>query len=222
MSAGTKICYPSDPELKDSHNTLGCGATQADRLAFLTGNVQVKSPKGPALTDYALVNAAAPRELRTLLACWLSNGRINDREYEAPNLCRTDRNPASFNVNTRSGRWSDFATGDKAAHSRSTHRWGSKGSLVLEVTEPKGRLWRDYEAGEGSDLPDLIQRQIGCSFPETAVWCVATPELPEPIRTSLAPTRAGYSERHRGRHRYIQCAAIRTGCAIYSGGRHAS
>lgn len=63
--------------------------------------------------DYGAVNAAALRELPTLLARWLPDGRVNGREYEARNPRRGDRHPGSFRVNLRSGRWSDFATGDK-------------------------------------------------------------------------------------------------------------
>ena len=49
----------------------------------------------------------------TLLARWLPDGRVIGREYEARNPRRVDRHPGSFRVNLRTGRWSDFATGDK-------------------------------------------------------------------------------------------------------------
>ena len=88
LPAGT--CFPSNPEMKASRDPLKKG-----RL------------------DFAAVNAAALRELPTLLARWLPDGRVNGREYEARNPRRGDRHPGSFRVNLRTGRWSDFATGDK-------------------------------------------------------------------------------------------------------------
>lgn len=63
--------------------------------------------------DFGAVNAAALAELPALLGRWLPGGRANGREYEARNPRRVDRRPGSFRVNVRSGRWSDFATGDK-------------------------------------------------------------------------------------------------------------
>lgn len=63
--------------------------------------------------DFVVINAAALRELPTLLVRWLPDGRLNGREYEARNPRRGDRNPGSFRVNLRTGKWSDFATGDR-------------------------------------------------------------------------------------------------------------
>ena len=34
-------------------------------------------------------------------------------EWVAKNPTRPDRNPGSFSINVRTGRWADFATGDK-------------------------------------------------------------------------------------------------------------
>lgn len=62
--------------------------------------------------DFGAINAAALSELATLLARWLPDGRRNGREFEARNPRRGDRHPGSFRVNLRTGRWSDFATGD--------------------------------------------------------------------------------------------------------------
>ena len=86
----TGACFPSNPELKASRDPIKKG-----RL------------------DFGAVNAAARRELPLLLARWLPDGRVNGREYEARNPRRGDRHPGSFRVNLRTGRWSDFATGDK-------------------------------------------------------------------------------------------------------------
>jgi hypothetical protein len=51
--------------------------------------------------------------LPALLARWAPGGHYRGTEYVAKNPRRADRRPGSFSVNTRTGRWSDFATGDK-------------------------------------------------------------------------------------------------------------
>lgn len=63
--------------------------------------------------DYATINAAALRHLPLLLSRWLPDGRRMGREYVARNPTRTDRRAGSFRVNVTTGRWADFATGDK-------------------------------------------------------------------------------------------------------------
>jgi len=63
--------------------------------------------------DFARVNAAALSALPSLLSRWLPDGRARGREYVALNPRRADRHAGSFKINLRSGRWADFATGDK-------------------------------------------------------------------------------------------------------------
>jgi hypothetical protein len=63
--------------------------------------------------DFPGVNRAALRRLPDILARWLPGGRIEGREYVARNPRRHDRRPGSFKVNIATGRWADFATGDK-------------------------------------------------------------------------------------------------------------
>ncbi len=62
--------------------------------------------------DFGAINAAALASLPTLLRRWLPDGRQVGREYEARNPRRADKRAGSFKVNTRTGRWADFATGD--------------------------------------------------------------------------------------------------------------
>ena len=84
--------------------------------ACFPSNLQMKASRDPSKKgrlDFGAVNAAARRELPVLLARWLPDGRANGREYEARNPRRGDRHRGSFRVNLRTGRWSDFATGDK-------------------------------------------------------------------------------------------------------------
>ena len=63
--------------------------------------------------DFGAINTAALGDLTALLARWLPDGRVRGREYEARNPRRADRHAGSFRVNLRSGRWADFATGDR-------------------------------------------------------------------------------------------------------------
>jgi hypothetical protein len=48
-----------------------------------------------------------------LLTQWLPGGRREGGEYVAINPMRHDRHPGSFRINMRTGRWADFATGDR-------------------------------------------------------------------------------------------------------------
>ena len=63
--------------------------------------------------DFGAVNQAAMRRLPRLLDSWLPHGRRECNEYTALNPTRHDRQLGSFRINMRTGRWADFATGDK-------------------------------------------------------------------------------------------------------------
>jgi hypothetical protein len=59
--------------------------------------------------DFDRVNRAALTALPRLLERWLPGGRIDGAEYVALNPRRSDQRLGSFRVNTRTGRWADFA-----------------------------------------------------------------------------------------------------------------
>lgn len=63
--------------------------------------------------DFAKINAVALPALPALCARWIPSGKCIGREYVALNPTRADRRAGSFKVNLRTGRWADFATGDK-------------------------------------------------------------------------------------------------------------
>ena len=63
--------------------------------------------------DFPAINAVALADLPSLLRRWLPGGKVDGREYTALNPTRADRQAGSFRVNLASGRWSDFATGDR-------------------------------------------------------------------------------------------------------------
>ncbi len=63
--------------------------------------------------DFQEVNRAALASLPAILARWLPHGRTEGAEYVARNPTRADRRPGSFKINLHSGRWADFATGER-------------------------------------------------------------------------------------------------------------
>ncbi len=63
--------------------------------------------------DFDRVNRAARAQLPTILARWLPDGKQAGREWIARNPKRADRDAGSFSVNLTTGRWADFATGDR-------------------------------------------------------------------------------------------------------------
>jgi hypothetical protein len=63
--------------------------------------------------NFDLINQTASSHLPVILARWLPDGKQVGREWVARNPRRDDRHPGSFSVNIRTGKWSDFATGDR-------------------------------------------------------------------------------------------------------------
>ena len=62
---------------------------------------------------FETVNCAAMTALPAVLARLIPGGKIIAREFVALNPTRADRRPGSFKINLSTGRWADFATGDK-------------------------------------------------------------------------------------------------------------
>lgn len=69
-------------------------------------------PSRPSI-DFQRVNRAALARLPDILRRWLPDGRVEGAEYVARNPRRADHRPGSFKVNLSTGRWGDFATGDR-------------------------------------------------------------------------------------------------------------
>lgn len=63
--------------------------------------------------DFAGINRAALANVDVILRRWLPGGRVNGAEYVARNPRRNDRRPGSFKINMETGKWADFATGDR-------------------------------------------------------------------------------------------------------------
>lgn len=66
----------------------------------------------PRNIDFSAIAQAALYQAIPLLQSWLPEGRHTGVEYKAMNPKRDDRKLGSFSINTQTGRWADFATGD--------------------------------------------------------------------------------------------------------------
>ncbi len=63
--------------------------------------------------DFEAIQEQSLANLPTLLQRWLPDGKRVGNEYVALNPTRNDRHLGSFKINVNTGRWADFATGDK-------------------------------------------------------------------------------------------------------------
>ncbi len=67
----------------------------------------------PRNIDFAEINRAALGRIEDILRRWLPGGRIEGREYVVLNPKRADQKRGSFKINLATGRWADWATGDR-------------------------------------------------------------------------------------------------------------
>jgi phage/plasmid primase-like uncharacterized protein len=94
--------------------------------------------------------------------------------------------------------------GSPNAHlsSKSVLRFGSKGSLVVNLSGPKTGLWKDFESGEGGNIFPLIQREKGLNFKESIAYLadslnMSTIRVPNaPTQSKTAPSPTGLQEEH--------------------------
>jgi hypothetical protein len=66
-----------------------------------------------AATDFVKINRAALARFDDILKRWLPGGRVEGHEYVVRNPKRHDQRPGSFKINLVTGRWADWASGDK-------------------------------------------------------------------------------------------------------------
>ena len=64
--------------------------------------------------DFEKINRAALAVLPAILRRLLPSGKFAGPEYLAKNPRRADRSLGSFSINTRTGKWGDFAESDAA------------------------------------------------------------------------------------------------------------
>jgi hypothetical protein len=67
----------------------------------------------PPKIDFRRINNTAISNVLPILRRLLPDGRVAGNEYLAKNPKRPDRKIGSFKINTKTGRWADFATGDR-------------------------------------------------------------------------------------------------------------
>lgn len=65
------------------------------------------------MINFAKINSAALAVLPSLLTRWLPDGRRAGHEWVCRNPRRADKKAGSFSINMTTGRWADFASGDK-------------------------------------------------------------------------------------------------------------
>ena len=89
--------------------------------------------------DFKTVADAALVAADNLLAEWLPGGKYKGHEYVVCNPLRADHRPNSFSINTHSGLWSDFATGDDGGDLISLYAYlftgGKQGAALRAVAE---------------------------------------------------------------------------------------
>ena len=113
--------------------------------------------------DFRKVNDAALSALPTILARWLPGGRREGAEYVAKNPTRADQTVGSFKINVRTGRWSDFATGDAG---------GDPVSLAAYLSDhsKKIRELLDVKAVVSAHLHETDGFDFFVSFPQNHVF----------------------------------------------------
>jgi hypothetical protein len=75
--------------------------------------VQIVQRPRSGSVDFAGVNVAALAAFPAVLKRLLPDGKNIGREFEARNPRRADRKAGSFRVNRYSGKWADFASGER-------------------------------------------------------------------------------------------------------------
>lgn len=67
------------------------------------------------LVNFQGVNAAALAVGLSVVVGLLPDGRLEGSEWAARNPRRPDRRPGSFKINIITGKWGDFATGERGS-----------------------------------------------------------------------------------------------------------
>ena len=96
-------------------NAPGWRAQGAAGMSFDGDRTYLTKSRSPSRgkTDFEAIARAALAVSEAIVPRWLPNGRRTGFEWVARNPRRDDRHPGSFSVNLRTGRWADFASGDR-------------------------------------------------------------------------------------------------------------
>jgi hypothetical protein len=63
--------------------------------------------------DFQALNRSLLADARAMVTQWLPGGRVEGHEYLVRNPKRNDGTPGSFKINLQTGKWADFASGDR-------------------------------------------------------------------------------------------------------------
>lgn len=96
----------------------------------------------PRRIAFRRIAEAALARVDVILPRWLPDGHREGSEWVAKNPTRGDHRAGSFKVSLRTGRWSDFATGDSGgdliALAAYLHTGGDMGEAARRVAEMLG------------------------------------------------------------------------------------
>jgi hypothetical protein len=92
---------------------LGSIATVWLQITELIMSILSDEFLNPPKIDFKRINSAALLNVTPILRRFLPGGRVVGNEYLAKNPKRPDRKLGSFKINITTGRWADFATGDR-------------------------------------------------------------------------------------------------------------
>ena len=73
--------------------------------------------------DFGAIRSVAQRNAHAICNRIIPGGRIVAGEYVVRNPKRADRRQGSFKINLQTGRWADFATGDRGGDLISLVAW---------------------------------------------------------------------------------------------------
>jgi hypothetical protein len=90
--------------------------------SFVPSRVWSRRPKY-ARVDFETVRAATQRNALAICRRVLPGGKLFGAEYVVCNPKRDDRYPGSFKINLRTGRWADFATGERGGDLTALIAW---------------------------------------------------------------------------------------------------
>ncbi|MDO8379218.1 hypothetical protein [Phenylobacterium sp.] len=93
------------------------------------------------LVDFGRINDRALAVALAVVSGLLPDGRQEGAEWVARNPNRPDRKPGSFKVNLTTGKWGDFATGDRGGDLVSLAAYvagGSQRDAAIRLAEVLG------------------------------------------------------------------------------------
>lgn len=120
--------------------------------------------RASASLPFEAVDHEAINRAKTLLPAWLPGGRWQGAEWVTVNPTRNDAKAGSLSINSETGKWKDFSSGEGGADLVSLHAW------LNSLTQ-----------GEACKV---LARELGIRSEETARVSAApaVPRYPRPIR----------------------------------------